>query len=135
MYGSVEGQVRLTSGFEITAYIPGIGHNLQEHSVVLCMANPITKVSDSIRELLYRFSLTLTRSILWKAVFDESRINKSTIGFTSKNKTIPKASELVCRHMDPYISIGKESIEGESDDIFFETNKKEKKEKTEIMIN
>ncbi|YP_009020062.2 ribosomal protein S12 (plastid) [Prunus mume] len=24
-----------TSGFEITAYIPGIGHNLQEHSVVL----------------------------------------------------------------------------------------------------
>ncbi|KAL5646702.1 hypothetical protein ACJX0J_005156 [Zea mays] len=136
MYGSVEGQVRLTSGFEITAYIPGIGHNLQEHSVVLCMANPINNESfrfDS--ELLYRFSLTLTRSILWKAVFDESRINKSTIGFTSKNKTIPKASELVCRHMDPYISIGKESIEGESDDIFFETNKKEKKEKTEIMIN
>ncbi|KAL5642657.1 hypothetical protein ACJX0J_000874 [Zea mays] len=142
MYGSVEGQVRLTSGFEITAYIPGIGHNLQEHSVVLCMANPITKVSQKIfflkrfdSELLYRFSLTLTRSILWKAVFDESRINKSTIGFTSKNKTIPKASELVCRHMDPYISIGKESIEGESDDIFFETNKKEKKEKTEILIN
>lgn len=28
-------RVRLTSGYEITAYIPGIGHNLQEHSVVL----------------------------------------------------------------------------------------------------
>nr|YP_009434886.1 ribosomal protein S12 [Lobelia hartlaubii]YP_009434887.1 ribosomal protein S12 [Lobelia hartlaubii]YP_009437131.1 ribosomal protein S12 [Lobelia baumannii]YP_009437132.1 ribosomal protein S12 [Lobelia baumannii]ATG24817.1 ribosomal protein S12 [Lobelia hartlaubii]ATG24840.1 ribosomal protein S12 [Lobelia hartlaubii]ATG27531.1 ribosomal protein S12 [Lobelia baumannii]ATG27554.1 ribosomal protein S12 [Lobelia baumannii] len=28
-------RVRLTSGFEITAYIPGIGHSLQEHSVVL----------------------------------------------------------------------------------------------------
>lgn len=28
-------RVRLTSGFEITASIPGIGHNLQEHSVVL----------------------------------------------------------------------------------------------------
>nr|YP_009556073.1 ribosomal protein S12 [Scaevola taccada]YP_009556120.1 ribosomal protein S12 [Scaevola taccada]QBC69934.1 ribosomal protein S12 [Scaevola taccada]QBC69935.1 ribosomal protein S12 [Scaevola taccada] len=28
-------RVRLTSGVEITAYIPGIGHNLQEHSVVL----------------------------------------------------------------------------------------------------
>nr|YP_010024485.1 ribosomal protein S12 [Isodon rubescens]QOP64093.1 ribosomal protein S12 [Isodon rubescens] len=28
-------RVRLTSGFEITAYIPGIGHNLQEHSSVL----------------------------------------------------------------------------------------------------
>jgi small subunit ribosomal protein S12 len=28
-------RVRLTSGVEITAYIPGIGHNLQEHSMVL----------------------------------------------------------------------------------------------------
>ena len=28
-------RVRLSSGIEITAYIPGIGHNLQEHSVVL----------------------------------------------------------------------------------------------------
>jgi small subunit ribosomal protein S12 len=27
--------VRLTSGIEVTAYIPGIGHNLQEHSIVL----------------------------------------------------------------------------------------------------
>ena len=28
-------RVRLTNGYEVTAYIPGIGHNLQEHSVVL----------------------------------------------------------------------------------------------------
>lgn len=28
-------RVRLTSGMEVSAYIPGIGHNLQEHSVVL----------------------------------------------------------------------------------------------------
>ena len=28
-------RVRLTSGFEVTAYIPVVGHNLQEHSVVL----------------------------------------------------------------------------------------------------
>lgn len=28
-------RVRLTNGSEVTAYIPGIGHNLQEHSVVL----------------------------------------------------------------------------------------------------
>ena len=28
-------RVRLTNGTEVTAYIPGIGHNLQEHSVVL----------------------------------------------------------------------------------------------------
>ena len=28
-------RVRLTSGFEVTSYIPGEGHNLQEHSVVM----------------------------------------------------------------------------------------------------
>ncbi len=28
-------RVRLTNGFEVTAYVPGEGHNLQEHSIVL----------------------------------------------------------------------------------------------------
>jgi len=28
-------RIRLTNGFEVTSYIPGVGHNLQEHSVVL----------------------------------------------------------------------------------------------------
>lgn len=28
-------RVRLTNGLEVTAYIPGVGHNLQEHSIVL----------------------------------------------------------------------------------------------------
>jgi len=28
-------RLRLTNGYEVTTYIPGIGHNLQEHSVVL----------------------------------------------------------------------------------------------------
>ncbi len=28
-------RVRLTNGLEVTSYIPGVGHNLQEHSVVL----------------------------------------------------------------------------------------------------
>ena len=27
--------MRLTNGYEVTAYIPGVGHNLQEHSVVM----------------------------------------------------------------------------------------------------
>ena len=36
-------RVRLTSGFEVTAYIPGEGHNLQEHSVVLVRGG---RVSD-----------------------------------------------------------------------------------------
>ncbi len=28
-------RVRLSNGYEVTTYIPGVGHNLQEHSVVL----------------------------------------------------------------------------------------------------
>jgi len=36
-------RVRLTSGYEVTAYIPGEGHNLQEHSVVLVRGG---RVSD-----------------------------------------------------------------------------------------
>src|SRR5258708_18835087 len=28
-------RVRLTNGFEVTSYIPGVGHNLQEHSIVM----------------------------------------------------------------------------------------------------
>ncbi|KAL5643294.1 hypothetical protein ACJX0J_001078 [Zea mays] len=134
MYGSVEGQVRLTSGFEITAYIPGIGHNLQEHSVVLCMANPITKVSDSIRN---------SYIILWKAVFDESRINKSTIGLRQAIRRVTPNIGVKTRpsqkrpgrnmafKLSSELNLGIRRIGR----YLFETNKKEKKEKTEIMIN
>lgn len=34
-------RVRLTNGMEVTAYIPGVGHNLQEHSVVLIRGGKI----------------------------------------------------------------------------------------------
>ena len=34
--------VKLTNGIEVTAYIPGIGHNLQEHSVVLIRGGRVT---------------------------------------------------------------------------------------------
>lgn len=35
-------RVRLTNGLEVTAYIPGVGHNLQEHSVVMIRGGRIT---------------------------------------------------------------------------------------------
>ncbi|RYR21033.1 hypothetical protein Ahy_B03g066270 isoform A [Arachis hypogaea] len=38
-------RVRLTSGFKITAYIPGIDHNLQEHSVVLIRGGRVKDLS------------------------------------------------------------------------------------------
>ena len=34
-------RVRLTSGSEVTCYIPGVGHNLQEHSIVLVRAGRV----------------------------------------------------------------------------------------------
>lgn len=37
-------RVRLTNGLEVTAYIPGIGHNLQEHSVVLIRGGRIKDI-------------------------------------------------------------------------------------------
>lgn len=37
-------RVRLTNGYEVTAYIPGIGHNLQEHSVVLLKGGRVKDV-------------------------------------------------------------------------------------------
>ena len=37
-------RVRLTNGIEVTAYIPGIGHNLQEHSVVLVRGGRIKDI-------------------------------------------------------------------------------------------
>lgn len=38
-------RVRLTNGIEVTAYIPGIGHNLQEHSVVLIRGGRVKDLS------------------------------------------------------------------------------------------
>ncbi len=37
-------RVRLTNGMEITAYVPGMGHNLQEHSVVLVRGGRVKDV-------------------------------------------------------------------------------------------
>ena len=41
MPNAMAARVRLTSGIEITAYIPGVGHNLQEHSIVLVRAGRV----------------------------------------------------------------------------------------------
>ena len=49
-------RVRLTSGFEVTAYIPGEGHNLQEHSVVLIRGGRV-KDLPGVRYHIVRGSL------------------------------------------------------------------------------
>ena len=52
-------RVRLTSGFEVTAYIPGIGHNLQEHSVVLIRGGRV-KDLPGVRYHIVRGTLDTT---------------------------------------------------------------------------
>jgi small subunit ribosomal protein S12 len=49
-------RVRLTTGVEITAYIPGVGHNLQEHSIVLVRGG-VTKDLPGVRYKVVRAAL------------------------------------------------------------------------------
>jgi small subunit ribosomal protein S12 len=52
-------RVRLTSGIEVTAYIPGEGHNLQEHSVVLVQGGRV-KDLPGVRYHIIRGTLDAT---------------------------------------------------------------------------
>ena len=49
-------RVRLTNGYEVTSYIPGIGHNLQEHSVVLIRGGRV-KDLPGVRDHIIRGTL------------------------------------------------------------------------------
>uniref|UniRef100_A0AB39A5S2 Small ribosomal subunit protein uS12c n=1 Tax=Debregeasia sp. TaxID=3237885 RepID=A0AB39A5S2_9ROSA len=71
-------RVRLTSGFEITAYIPGIGHNLQEHSVVLVRGGRV-KDLPGVRYHIVRGTLDAV------GVKDRQQ-GRSNMGSKSKNK-------------------------------------------------
>ncbi|MDD5687355.1 MAG: 30S ribosomal protein S12 [Elusimicrobia bacterium] len=52
-------RVKLSSGFEVTAYIPGIGHNLQEHSIVLVRGGRV-KDLPGVRYHIIRGTLDTT---------------------------------------------------------------------------
>ena len=52
-------RVRLTTGVEVTAYIPGVGHNLQEHSVVLVRGGRV-KDLPGVRYKVIRGALDAT---------------------------------------------------------------------------
>ena len=49
-------RVRLTNGYEVTAYIPGEGHNLQEHSIVLIRGGRV-KDLPGVRDHIIRGTL------------------------------------------------------------------------------
>ena len=65
-------RVRLTNGIEVTSYIPGIGHNLQEHSVVLVRGGRV-KDLPGVRYHIVRGTLDSTG-------VDERRQGRSKYG-------------------------------------------------------
>lgn len=64
-------RVRLTNGMEVTAYIPGEGHNLQEHSVVILRAG-------RVKDINVRY--TIVRGRLDAAGLDKRRVSRSRYG-------------------------------------------------------
>lgn len=70
-------RVRLTNGMEVTAYIPGIGHNLQEHSVVVLRGG---RVKD----------LTGVRYHIVRGVLDASGVEKRMKGRSQYGAKRPK---------------------------------------------
>ena len=56
-------RVRLTNGIEVTSYIPGVGHNLQEHSVVLIRGGQ-NRRHQNLANLL--ICMQLVKTFLWQ---------------------------------------------------------------------
>ena len=73
-------RVRLTNGMEVTAYIPGIGHNLQEHSIVMIRGG---RVKD----------LPGVRYHVVRGVLDASGVNDRRQGRSKYGAKRPKAKE------------------------------------------
>ena len=71
-------RVRLTNGMEVTAYIPGVGHNLQEHSMVLVRGG---KVRD-----LPAVKYHIVRGTLDAAGVRDRRQSRSKYGAKSPGK-------------------------------------------------
>ncbi len=71
-------RVRLTNGMEVTAYIPGIGHNLQEHSVVLLRGGRVKDVG-----LRY----TIVRGVLDSTGVETRRKGRSQYGMKKPKKS------------------------------------------------
>lgn len=72
-------RVRLTNGLEVTAYVPGMGHNLQEHSVVLLKGGRVKDVG-------LRYSVV-------RGVFDAAGVEARRKGRSQYGNKRPKAAK------------------------------------------
>jgi small subunit ribosomal protein S12 len=73
-------RVKLTTGIEVTAYIPGVGHNLQEHSIVLIRGG---RVKD----------LPGVRYHIIRGVLDAAGVTDRRQGRSKYGAKMPKAKE------------------------------------------
>ena len=71
-------KIRLSNGFEVIAYIPDEGHNLQEHSIVLVRGG---RVKD----------LPGVRYHIVRGTLDTARVEKRRVSRSKKKKKKPKA--------------------------------------------
>ncbi len=71
-------RVRLSNGIEVTAYVPGIGHNLQEHSVVMLRGG-------KVRDVGLRYSVV--RGVLDSAGVESRRKGRSQYGMKKPKKS------------------------------------------------
>ena len=71
-------RVRLSNGIEVTSYIPGEGHNLQEHSVVLIRGGrvQVQDTTSSEVHLIQQVLLREDRLVLNTALRDQKTLNK-----------------------------------------------------------
>jgi len=75
-------RVRLTTGIEVTAYIPGEGHNLQEHSIVLVRGGRVKDLPGVRYHIL--------RGVLDASGVDGRRQGRSLYGAKRPKKDAPK---------------------------------------------
>ena len=69
-------RVRLTNGIEVSAYIPGVGHNLQEHSVVLIRGGRVKDLPAVVRSIR-RVLRTVCSPVLNTALRDRRKSKRT----------------------------------------------------------
>ena len=71
-------RVRLSNGIEVSSYIPGVGHNLQEHSVVLIRGGRVKDLPtiSFVAHLMLRALLTEIRLVQSMAQSAQKQVNK-----------------------------------------------------------
>ena len=82
-------RVRLTNGIEVTSYIPGIGHNLQEHSVVLIRGGRVKDLPVSV---------TTSSVVLWIPRVLRTVIRPAANTVLSAPRPVPRSKETSFRH-------------------------------------